>query len=103
VSRFLQLGALAAILSLCGCPKVPPGVHYVAISWTVPDATGVTGYTVYRGTAPGQTSAAVTSTSTTSYVDLTVQGGSTYYYTVTSKNATAQSTKSNEIVAIVPK
>jgi fibronectin type 3 domain-containing protein len=104
--RLLTL--LLACLLVVGCGPTPVVVHHVDISWTVPDPTGVTVYTVYRGTAPGQTDTELTNTALTSFRDMAVQAGMHYYYTVVSWFGdqtgvrVVPSPKSNEVVATIP-
>ncbi len=63
----------------------------VDLSWTASDSADVSGYRVYRDTAPidsaagpsGRTPLGTTDASTTSFVDSSVTGGTTYYYRAT--------------------
>jgi hypothetical protein len=55
------------------------GDNSVSLIW---DSTGVGTYTVYRSTASGGPWSTLGTTSLTSWTDSTVQGGVTYYYTV---------------------
>jgi hypothetical protein len=81
--------------------------HQVDLSWVVPSSSPVqiTGYNIYR--APGGStsyqqlnSSVVTQTT---YVDSTVQAGSSYDYYVESVDSSgAQSAPSNEVAASVP-
>ena len=69
-----------------------------ALTWSAPATSGgsVT-YSVFRGTTPGGESSAPVGTSTsTSYTDLGLTNGVTYYYTVTATNSTGVSPLSNE-------
>ncbi len=61
----------------------PNGANRVDITWTA--VSGITHYRIYRanGTCPGTGPVAIGDSSTTSYSDTTVSGGSTYSYTVT--------------------
>ena len=93
---------MAASLLMGGCGPTPVVVHHVDIAWTVPDSTGVTGYTVYRGTNPGQTDTQLITTNATSFSDQAVQAGMHYYYTVVSWLGGSTSPKSNEVTATVP-
>jgi hypothetical protein len=90
------------------------GIHDVILTWTASTTPGVVGYYVYRGTALGGESttplnsspvaAGCTSTTTCTYTDATVVGGTTYYYTVTAvaSNDVTQSGDSNQVSATVP-
>lgn len=62
------------------------GSNRIDLAWSVSATGGVTGQQIYRGTASGgpYTRIASVSAGTTSYVDLTVSGGTTYYYVVRS-------------------
>ena len=83
------------------------GTHDVMLSWTGTAVPGMTGYSVYRGTAPnGESTTALNSSpvSGTSYTDTNVQAGTTYYYVVTAVNSsgTSLTPASNEASATVP-
>lgn len=101
--------SLLLVMLLMGCGPTPVVVHHVDISWTVPDPTGVTVYTVYRGVSPGQTDTEMISTALTSFRDSAVQAGIQYYYTVVSwfgdqsSIRATQSPKSNEVSVTIPK
>jgi len=57
---------------------------YVTLSW-VPSESSISGYNIYRGTAPGAYSKLNSALDTvTTYVDKTAVPGSTYYYAATS-------------------
>jgi hypothetical protein len=74
------------------------------LSWTVPTNGGapITGYKLYRGTAPsGETLLTSVGASTTSYNDNAVSNGTTYYYRVAAVNAIGTGSTSNE-VALTP-
>jgi len=65
----------------------------------------VVGYNIYRGTATGGPYSKINSNSivSASYSDATVQSGSTYFYVTTAVNSTGtESSKSNEVRAIIP-
>jgi len=77
----------------------------VALSWTASTSPGVIGYNAYRSTTSGGPYTKLNSSliSTTSYVDLAVQDGYTYYYVTTAVNSQGQeSVYSNQAVATVP-
>jgi hypothetical protein len=71
------------------------------LSWTVPDAGSapITGYGIYRGTAPGAETLIQTITSGTSYVDTVTKG--TYYYRVAANSSAGTGALSNEAVAVL--
>ena len=61
----------------------------VTLSWTAPDATGVTGYQVWRGTTAGTLSVIVADTGTadTTYIDATAAASTEYHYAVAAVTA----------------
>jgi hypothetical protein len=80
------------------------GSHSVSLSWTASTST-VVGYNVYRGTASGGPYTLVNSSlvTGTTYTDLGVASGQTYYYVVTAVNSSgAESVYSNQASAAVP-
>ncbi|WP_224961175.1 protease pro-enzyme activation domain-containing protein [Geomonas subterranea] len=78
--------------------KATAGNGTVALSWSA--SSGATGYSVYRGTAPGKegTTPVKTGLTTTAYTD-TVANGTTYYYKVSAGNSAGSSALSNEASA----
>ena len=83
----------------------PPAAQSVTLSWTASPSNNVVGYNVYRGTTSGGPFANIASVSAASigYTDITVVGGTTYYYVVTTVGlGNAQGVNSNEAVAVVP-
>ena len=65
----------------------------------------MTGYFVYRGTQSGGPYTKLQSSSQpgTTYVDSTVQSGTTYYYVVTAVDSSGnESADSNQATAVVP-
>ena len=81
-------------------------LHSVALAWDASPSSQVTGYNVYRGTAPGGPyTSKLTSTlqPTTTFVDNTVVPGTTYYYVATAVDQdSVESVYSNQITAVVP-
>ena len=78
--------------------------HSVTLSWTDSDSS-VVGYNIYRGIVSGGPYSLLNSAvqSGTSYVDLSVQAGETYYYVITAVNSSGtESFNSSEVSAIVP-
>jgi hypothetical protein len=82
------------------------GSHDVILSWAASPTSGVVGYYVYRGTAPGgESSSPLNSTliNGTSYADENVAAGATYYYVVTAVASDGvQSAASNETECTIP-
>ena len=78
------------------------GNKSVQLSWSAPSSNGgspITGYNVYRGTSAGgegSTAVGAVNGTTTSFTDLTVTNGTTYFYTVKAVNAVGTSQPSNE-------
>ena len=100
----MDLGSLACTLNINGTCNVVtiqrvinaalglscvtgPGVtaNSVSLSWTASTSSGVAGYNVYRGATAAGPFAKVNSTvvAGTTYTDITVQPGQTYYYVLT--------------------
>jgi len=76
--------------------------HSVTLNWSPSTTTGVT-YNVYRGTVSGGPYSLLSSGLTsTSYVDTTVQSGSTYYYVTTAVDSAGESPYSNVVQAVIP-
>lgn len=119
------LGALCFAVSILGCgaggslsnnsttgggptpsPTPTPGsphAHSVSVTWTASTSSGVTSYNVYRSTVSGGPYARVGNASSSSFTDNTVQAGATYFYVVTSINASqVESSISTEIKVTVP-
>jgi hypothetical protein len=91
-------------------PPIPlsgTGTHDVILSWTPSTTGGVIGYYVYRGTvSAGESETPLNSApiSGTTFADVNVTAGATYYYVVTAVAADdiTQSGDSNEVSATVP-
>ena len=78
--------------------------HAVTLSWNA-SASLVVGYRVYRSTQSGAFFTLLTSTPVpaTSFVDIAVESGKTYYYVVTAVDAQSdESGFSNEVFATIP-
>jgi fibronectin type 3 domain-containing protein len=75
--------------------------HSVTLNWTASTSSNVIGYNVYRGTQPtpptGYTKLTASSVAGTSYIDITVLAGQTYYFV-----ATAVDSNNNESVYSTP-
>ncbi len=79
--------------------------HSVTLSWTASTSPNVTGNNVYRAATAGGPYTKVNTYLAvgTSYTDIAVAAGQTYYYVVTAvDNTNAESTYSNEASATVP-
>jgi len=78
--------------------------HKAMLSWT-PSTSAVSGYHVYRGSQKGGPYTKITSSLVpgSTYTDLSVQAGLTYYYVVTSVESNGiESTYSSEISGTIP-
>jgi Abnormal spindle-like microcephaly-assoc'd, ASPM-SPD-2-Hydin len=79
--------------------------HSVNLSWS-PSSSPVVGYNVYRGTrngGPYPVKLTRSPQSNTSYDDVTVQSGMTYYYVATAVNSDrTESSYSNQTTAAIP-
>ena len=88
-------------------PPGPPGSlaatagdASATLSWSAPSFDGgspVTGYRIYRGTAPGAESYLQSVGTVTNFVDSAVTNGTTYYYGVAAENANGVGPVSTEV------
>ena len=79
-----------------------PGNTQVALAWTPPASNGgspITGYRIYRGTTPGAASLVATIGLVTTYTDLALTNGTTYYYQVAASNVAGVGARSAEVSA----
>lgn len=84
-------------------PTPGPQQHSVSISWQSSASAGVTSYNVYRSIVTGGPYTRVGNSTGTSFTDATVQAGKTYFYVVTSLNASeVESAVSTETAVTVP-
>ncbi|HEY1255501.1 MAG TPA: right-handed parallel beta-helix repeat-containing protein, partial [Terracidiphilus sp.] len=67
----------------------------VSLSWT--GSTAADGYNIKRGSASGGPYSLLKASTQTSYADVSVSAGLTYYYVVTAYNSTGESANSNEV------
>lgn len=105
------LVAFAAMLPLVAAeptPDAPTGLKAMAgdgkvtLSWDLPASepdSAITSYNVYRGTSPGGEELLGPAGNSLTYTDTAVTNGQTYYYQVTSVNASGESPRSNEASA----
>lgn len=113
--KTLQVLLLSIAVLLCaasGSCQNGPTQHSVALSWTQSMSTGVTSNCVYRSaTSGGPYGTAInaagsgtgcSATPITTFTDLTVSGGKTYYYVVTALAGATESAYSSEGTAAVP-
>ena len=78
--------------------------HSATLSWTA-STSSVVGYNVYRATQSGGPYTMINTAPQpgTSYADLSVQAGQTYYYVLTAVDSSGtESVNSNEVTAVVP-
>jgi hypothetical protein len=81
-------------------------VNTVTLAWDAVTASGLSGYRVYYGTAPGVYSQALGSGiavgNVTTYVVAGLAFGTRYYFAVTAFGATEESSYSNEVFKDIP-
>ncbi len=110
----LSVIGVIGVLSISGCSGGPTQnqsgfnvqvtAHAAILHWN-PSTSVVVGYRVYRSTQSGTGYALITSTlvSGTSFRDITVAKGQTYFWVVTSVDAQFnESGFSNEVLATIP-
>lgn len=107
------LALIVGVLTISGCAGVATqntGVsavataHSVTLFWN-PSTSVVAGYNVYRSLQSGAFYTLLTTTvvSGTSFEDLAIEKGKTYYYVVTAVDAESrESGYSNEVFATIP-
>ena len=81
-----------------------PIQHTVTLTWMA-STSSLSGYNVYRGTVSGGPYTKINTAleAATSYVDNTVQPGTTYFYAVTSLDSSGlESAFSNQVMAVIP-
>ena len=92
----------SCVVSSQGTPSVS---HAANLTWTASPSSNVSGYNVYRATAPGGPYTKLNSSpvSGLTYGDTAVAGGQTYYYVVTTVNTSgSESGYSTQATAVVP-
>ena len=78
-----------------------PSYDRVTLDWTTPSGDGVTGYRIWRGASAGALTVLVsdTSSTSTSYVDETVEDDTTYHYAVAALDANGAGPRSTGSIA----
>lgn len=71
----------------------------VVLNWTA--SSGATAYNVYRGSTSGSETLYASGIGATTYTDLGVASGRTYFYYVTATNTAGGSSASNEVSAVL--
>jgi Abnormal spindle-like microcephaly-assoc'd, ASPM-SPD-2-Hydin len=97
-------GVSNPVLTALSGTGVAPTQHSVALSWA-PSSSDVAGYNVYRGSKSAGPYAKINSSieSSTDYADDSVNAGNSYYYEVTSVDASGmESVPSPPVAASVP-
>src|SRR5512142_938708 len=99
-----RIALLCGIVLLTMGLNAYPTQHQAGLLWTQSPSTGLTGNCVYRSQTSGgpYTQISCSASPVTSYTDLTVQGGQTYYYVVTALAGSQESPFSNEVKAQIP-
>src|SRR5438093_1959537 len=80
------------------------GVGQVSLSWIAPSSNGgssITGYRVYRGSSTMGESFLANLGNVTSYTDMGISTGQSYYYQVSGLNSAGEGSRSNE-ASVVP-
>ena len=84
-------------------PAAPTGLSatagnaLVTLKWTA--SAGATSYDIYRSTSSGTEKLYKTGVTTTSFTDIGLTNGTTYYYKITAVDAGGQSVKSSQVYA----
>ncbi len=116
MKKFFGFVIFMCLVSMIGCgggapasdknvtPQIPPAPTalkatvvggQVSLSWT--GSTAADGYNIKRGSASGGPYSLLKASTQTSYADVSVSAGLTYYYVVTAYNSTGESGNSNEV------
>lgn len=87
------------------CVTYNSSTHTVTVNWTASTSAGVVGYNIYRklSTASSFTKINTSVVTGLTFTDSSVQLGQTYYYVVTSVDASGnESAYSNQATAVIP-
>jgi hypothetical protein len=81
-----------------------PVSHSVTLTWAPSTSPSISGYNVYRGTVSGgpYTKMTILPLLTTSYLDISVAAGQTYFYVATTVQNLVESSYSAETRATIP-
>ena len=81
-----------------------PSFDRVTLDWNTPSGDGVSGYRVWRGAGAGELTVLVSDTgsTSTSYVDESVEEDTTYHYAVAALNASGAGPQSTSSIATLP-
>ena len=81
-----------------------PSYDRVTLGWNTPSGDGVTGYRIWRGASAGELTVLVSDTgsTSTSYVDESVEDDTTYHYAVAALNAGGAGPQSTSSIATLP-
>ena len=81
-----------------------PSYNRVTLDWTTPSGDGVTGYRIWRGASADALTVLVSDTgsTSTSYMDETVEDDTTYHYAVAALNANGAGPQSSSSIATLP-
>ena len=86
--------------------KAVPGKANITLNWTAPGFNGggiITGYNVYRSITEAGTYSVISTSSGSSYVDVDVVQGQTYWYKVRAVNAAGEGGQIGPVSVILPK
>jgi hypothetical protein len=105
LSFFADDGSAITVQPLAGISAATSQDHWVDLSWNASISLDVIGYNVYRGNTSGGPYSKINPEldPSTSYADISVKNGSTYYYVATAVNSSDQeSVPSDEVMVVIP-
>jgi hypothetical protein len=99
-----QSGSAATSSTLSSASSQTATAHSVQLTWAPSQSNAVLGYNVYRAVQSGgpYTRLNPALLANPDYLDTTIAGGNTYYYSVTAASAITESHRSPEVVAVIP-
>ena len=97
-------GGVTKVVTVALTVTSPPVQHAVALSWNASPSTNVVSYSMYRSTISGSSyGLAASAIGGLSYLDQSVQTGTTYYYVVTAVDDQGrESSDSRETKVVIP-